>query len=116
VDDGEILVLGGLLEDVLRESDQRVPVLGSIPVLGHLFRSRKTEKLKTNLMIFIRPTILRDSAHTAFETNQKYNMIRRIQQGQQGTDVQLMPGQTRPMLPPIEEYQQQRENEEGSQQ
>jgi general secretion pathway protein D len=104
VDDGEILVLGGLLEDVLRESDQRVPVLGSIPLVGALFRSRKTEKLKTNLMIFIRPTILRDAAQTAFETNQKYNYIRDVQQGREGTDVQMMPGQVRPMLPPIEEY------------
>ena len=107
VDDGEILVLGGLLEDVLRESDQRVPVLGRIPLLGNLFRSRKTEKLKTNLMVFIRSTILRDASQTAFETNQKYNMIRDIQQGQQGTDVKMMPGQTRPSLPPIEQYQNQ---------
>ena len=104
VDDGEILVLGGLLEDVLRESDQRVPVLGNIPVLGALFRARKTEKIKTNLMIFIRPTILRDSATTAIETNQKYNMIRDIQQRNQSTDVQLMPGEVRPVLPPVEEY------------
>ena len=104
VDDGEILVLGGLLEDVLRESDQRVPVLGNIPVLGALFRARKTEKIKTNLMIFIRPTILRDSATTALETNQKYNMIRDIQQRNQSTDVQLMPGEVRPVLPPIDEY------------
>jgi general secretion pathway protein D len=103
VDDGEILVLGGLLEDVLRESEQKVPVLGSIPVLGNLFRSRKTEKLKTNLMIFIRPTILRDAASTALETDAKYNMIRDVLQGQQGTGVQLMPDETRPMLPPIED-------------
>ena len=103
VDDGEILVLGGLLEDVLRESEQKVPVLGSIPVLGNLFRSRKTEKLKTNLMIFIRPTILRDAAATAIETDAKYNMIRDVLEGQQGTGVQLMPDETRPMLPPIED-------------
>ena len=115
VDDGEILVLGGLLEDVLRESDQRVPVLGRIPLLGNLFRSRKTEKLKTNLMIFIRPTILRDSSQTAFETNQKYNLIRSVQQGQQRTDIQLMPGQDRPMLPPLEELQRPPKAEEGSQ-
>jgi len=114
VDDGEILVLGGLLEDVLRESEQKVPVLGSIPLLGNLFRSRKTEKVKTNLMIFIRPTILRDSAQTAFETNQKYNMIREVQRGQQGNDVQLMPGAQRPMLPPLEEYRQNRPEKEGS--
>ncbi|MGB5258570.1 MAG: type II secretion system secretin GspD [Woeseiaceae bacterium] len=104
VDDGEILVLGGLIEDQLRESDQRVPVLGRVPLLGNLFRSRKTDKVKTNLMIFIRPTILRDAKQTAFETNQKYNMIREIQQGQQGRDIELMPGTQRPMLPPLEEY------------
>lgn len=115
VDDGEILVLGGLLEDVLRESDQRVPVLGRIPLLGNLFRSRKTEKLKTNLMIFIRPTILRDAAQTAFETNQKYNLIRSVQEGQQGKDVSLMPREVRPMLPPIEEYRPPNTDEEGEQ-
>ena len=53
------VVLGGLIEDALRESDQRVPVLGSIPVLGALFRSQKTEKIKTNLMIFIRSSARR---------------------------------------------------------
>ena len=103
VDDGQILVLGGLLEDQLRESDQRVPVLGSIPVLGALFRARTTEKVKTNLMIFIRPTILRDAKKTAVETNQKYNMIRDIQQ-RNDTGVQLMPNESRPVLPPLEEY------------
>ena len=103
VDDGQILVLGGLLEDALRESDQRVPILGSIPLLGNLFRARSTEKIKTNLMIFIRPTILRDAATTAIETNQKYNMIRDIQRGNLDTDVQLMPGEVRPVLPPLED-------------
>ena len=103
VDDGEILVLGGLLEDVLRESDQRVPVIGRIPLLGNLFRARKTEKIKTNLMVFIRPTILRDTATATIETDQKYNMIRDVQQGNLGRDVQLMPGQARPVLPPVEE-------------
>jgi general secretion pathway protein D len=103
VDDGQILVLGGLLEDVLRESDQKVPVLGSIPLLGNLFRARTTEKVKTNLMIFIRPTILRDAATTALETNQKYNAIRQLQQRNQGTDIQLMPGEQRTVLPPLDE-------------
>ncbi|MAD91428.1 MAG: type II secretion system protein GspD [Gammaproteobacteria bacterium] len=109
VDDGEILVLGGLLEDVLRESDQRVPVLGSIPLLGNLFRSKKTEKVKTNLMIFIRSEILRDSSQTAVETNAKYNFIREIQKGNQGNDISLMPGQTRPILPPLSNEQVQRQ-------
>ena len=80
-----------------------MPVLGSIPVLGALFRARTTEKIKTNLMIFIRPTILRDAATTAIETNQKYNMIRDIQQ-RSDSGVQLMPNESRPVLPPVEEY------------
>ncbi len=115
VDDGEIIVLGGLLEDVLRESDQRVPVLGRLPLLGNLFRSRRTEKLKTNLMIFIRPRILDDATQAAFETDAKYNMIRDIQQGQQGDSVQLMPGEQRPALPPIEELRAPRDTEEDGQ-
>jgi general secretion pathway protein D len=105
VDDGEILVIGGLLEDVLRESDQRVPILGRIPLLGNLFRSRKTDMIKTNLMIFIRATILRDPSQTALETNSKYNLIRTVQQAQQNQDVPLMPGAKRPILPPLEETQ-----------
>jgi general secretion pathway protein D len=101
VNDGEILVLGGLLEDVLRESDQRVPVLGSIPLLGALFRSRKTEVLKTNLMIFVRAEIMRDTAETSFQTNAKYNSIRDVQRENRSGSVQLMPGTSRPMIPPL---------------
>ncbi|NNC76684.1 MAG: type II secretion system secretin GspD [Woeseiaceae bacterium] len=103
VDDGNIIVLGGLIEDTLRESDQRVPVLGSIPILGNLFRSRDTEKVKTNLLVFIRPQILRDAASAAMHTNEKYNYIRNIQLGNQGTSVPLMPGSDRPILPELDE-------------
>ncbi len=103
VDDGQILVLGGLLEDVLRESDQRVPVLGSIPGLGALFRSRKTDKVKTNLLVFIRPKILRDSASIATETNRKYNYIRDVLKEQEGSGIQLMPKEDHFALPPFEE-------------
>ena len=102
VEDGGILVLGGLIEDTLRESEQRVPVLGSLPILGALFRSRSTNLVKTNLMVFIRPKILRNSAQTAFETNSRYKFIR---DSQQGGRVDLMPGANRPVLPPIEEYE-----------
>ena len=114
VDDGEILVLGGLLEDVLRESDQRVPVLGRIPVLGHLFRSRKTDKVKTNLLIFIRAKILRDSSQMSIETNAKYNSIQKILQGKREEGVSLMPGQERPVLPPLEDNQQAGQSSEAS--
>ena len=103
VDDGDILVLGGLIEDTLRESDQKVPILGSIPIVGNLFRGRRTELVKTNLMIFIRAKILRDATQTAIETNQKYNMIREIQRGRENDSVPLMPGADRPILPSLEE-------------
>ena len=102
VDDGQILVLGGLLEDVLRESNQRVPVLGSIPLLGALFRTQKTDTVKTNLMVFIRAKILRDSVQTAFETDAKYNAIRDVQQ--QGGNYGYLRSKTRPVLPPLETY------------
>jgi len=103
VEDGEILVLGGLLEDVLREQNQRVPFLGSIPVLGALFRTQKVDSVKTNLMMFIRAKILRDSVQTAFETNAKYNMIRDVQS--QGSSFGLLRPEERPMLPPLESYE-----------
>lgn len=103
LDDGEILVLGGLIEDTLLESDQAVPFLGKVPLLGALFRSRKTEKKKTNLMIFIRAEIMRDSAEAAFQTNAKYNMIREVQKGREKDAIQLMPGAERPVIPPLPE-------------
>ena len=117
VEDGDILVLGGLLEDTLRESDQRVPVLGSIPIVGNLFRSRSTNKVKTNLMVFIRPRILRNSAHAAIETDQKYNYIRDLQQGDgaRRNNVPLMPRTGRPVLPPIEHYSPERTHSEEAQ-
>jgi len=113
VDDGEILVLGGLLEDVLRESEQSVPFLGRIPILGNLFRSRKTDKVKTNLLVFIRPKILRDASQTALETNAKYNSIRQIQQGNRESGVALMRGAERPILPPLEESQQTEQSDDN---
>lgn len=100
--DGEILVLGGLIDDQLRESEQRVPGLGRIPGLGWLFRARSTERVKTNLMVFIRPTILRDSVQAGFQTSRKYNYIREMQRQQAERPVQLMRGEQRPMLPELE--------------
>jgi general secretion pathway protein D len=102
VDDGQILVLGGLLEDVLRESNQRVPILGSIPILGALFRTQKVDSVKTNLMVFIRAKILRNSVQTALETGAKYNAIRDVQR--QSSSFGVLRTKERPMLPPLEYY------------
>lgn len=112
VDDGEILVLGGLLEDVLRETEQRVPVLGRIPIIGNLFRSRKTDKVKTNLLVFIRAKILRDSSQTSFETNSKYNQIRDVLENSQSSGIALMPKVERPTLPPLEGEEQPSQDDE----
>ena len=79
VEDRGILVLGGLIQEDMREKEQRVPFLGSIPLIGALFRSTTTQKIKTNLMFFIKPTILRNEAQATFETNAKYNYIRDMQ-------------------------------------
>jgi general secretion pathway protein D len=103
VDDGDTLVLGGLLQDELQETEQRVPVLGSIPLIGALFRATKTEMRKTNLMIFIRPTILRDSVATSFVTNEKYQFIREWQLAEQDRDRRLFPDLTPPTLPELED-------------
>jgi general secretion pathway protein D len=103
VDDGQVLVLGGLLEDVLRESEQRVPVLGRIPGLGALFRSRKTDLVKTNLLIFIRPTILRDASQMTLETNTKYNQIKDVLEKSTEGGIQLMRGIDPFKLPTFEE-------------
>ena len=99
VEDGGILVLGGLIEDTLRENTQQVPILGRVPLLGVLFRNRSVQKVKTNLMVFIRPKILRDGSQTALETGAKYNYIREIQRG--GRVPQLR-GVERPLIPPID--------------
>lgn len=96
VEDAGILVLGGLIQDDFREREERVPVLGSIPLLGALFRSTSTTKIKTNLMFFIKPTILRDDVQAAFETNAKYNFIRELQLGQSPDRVMPVWGEIQP--------------------
>ena len=76
VDDGQMIVLGGLIEETLIDTEQRVPGLGDIPLLGWFFRYNTTELRKTNLMVFLQPTILKDAALTSAHTGDKYNFIR----------------------------------------
>lgn len=101
VDDGGMIVLGGLISDSLQESEQRVPGIGRIPLLGELFRVRSSRKVKTNLLVFIRPRVLRDAEAAAIATNSKYNFIRQQQQQRNGGRVQLLPGAQQPLLPPL---------------
>ncbi|MBT8130904.1 MAG: type II secretion system protein GspD, partial [Gammaproteobacteria bacterium] len=103
VEDGGIIVLGGLIDETLRESDNRVPGLSRIPIFGNLFKARSTDKEKRNLMVFISPTILRDGEQAYLETDSKYNYIRNLQIGTDGR-IPLMPGETRPAMPPLDEF------------
>lgn len=103
VDDGGVVVLGGLITDTAREGENRVPILGSIPLIGELFKTRNGSKEKRNLMLFIRPTILRNGAEAAIETNAKYNVVRNQQLQRRKGKVTLLPGERQPLLPPIEE-------------
>jgi general secretion pathway protein D len=74
--DGRVVVLGGLIKDDVQSTEQRVPLLGDIPLLGRLFRNDAVSVTKTNLLIFIRPTIIRDDEQLAGATAQKYRYIR----------------------------------------
>jgi len=75
-EDGQVIVLGGLIDDTFTDSQEKVPFFGDIPVLGHLFKSTATQKVKTSLMVFIRPVILRDAAIADAYTRQKYSALR----------------------------------------
>jgi general secretion pathway protein D len=79
VDDGEILALGGLLDDNERKTIERIPLLSDIPGLGELFKSRSKSRTKTNLMVFIRPTILRSKEDAQRLTQQRYGYVRDMQ-------------------------------------
>ncbi|GAB3685644.1 GspD family T2SS secretin variant XcpQ [Salinisphaera aquimarina] len=104
VEDGQILVLGGLIDDQVTESQSKVPLLGDIPILGALFTNRSVQKNKRNLLNFIRPTILRGGGEADYYTRKKYNYIRSLQQHQAETGIPLMGEEQRPQLPPIERY------------
>jgi general secretion pathway protein D len=101
VEDGGVIVLGGLMSDSSSETESKVPILGSIPLIGNLFKTKSGSKDKRSLMVFIRPTILRNSQDTAIETNAKYNRLRDQQLRQR--KVPLLPRERQPLLPPIEE-------------
>ncbi len=79
LEDGELLVLGGLINDALIEQQQKVPGLGDIPILGALFRSKTFEKRKRNLLVFIRASIIKDPVKARILSQNKYNFMRQEQ-------------------------------------
>jgi general secretion pathway protein D len=102
IEDGGIIVLGGLMSDAVQQSEDRVPGLGAIPLLGNLFRSRSGSRQKKNLLVFIRPKILRDAEATESTSEEQYNTIREQQKSlNHGRSIQLLPGQKMPSVPPM---------------
>jgi len=102
VGDGEVIVLGGLIEEDQLQSEDRVPFLGAIPLIGQLFKVRNSQKTKTNLMVFIRPTVLLDANQVAAETGAKYNFLRSLQQGITGGKADMLHGEHQPTLPDLD--------------
>jgi general secretion pathway protein D len=75
-ENGQVIVLGGLIQDDVTQADSKVPLLGDIPLIGRLFRSTKETRIKRNLMVFLRPTVIRDAAGMAALSGKKYSDIR----------------------------------------
>ncbi len=98
-DDGEIVVLGGLMQDQYNAGNSKIPLLGDIPWIGSLFRSENKTRSKTNLMVFLRPVIVRDQATSTQIANTRYDYLRQQQYGST-TDNRLIRDQNVPMMPP----------------
>ena len=78
---GQTIVLGGLIQDDINNTNNRVPVLGKIPLLGALFRSTSKERTKTNLLVFLRPTILQSTENSTQLSLDRYQQIWELDQG-----------------------------------
>ncbi|WP_244847556.1 type II secretion system secretin GspD [Caballeronia sp. SL2Y3] len=98
-DDGEIVVLGGLMQDQYNNNNSKIPLLGDIPFIGSLFRSESKTRTKTNLMVFLRPVIVRDQATASQIANTRYEYLRNQQYGST-TDNRIVKDQNVPMMPP----------------
>ena len=101
VEDGAIVVLGGLLSDEYAGNQDKVPGLGDVPVLGNLFKSESRSRKKTNLMVFLRPVVVRDSATTNSLSMDRYESMRTSQQQAQPVNSSLVPVNEAPVLPAL---------------
>ena len=101
IEDGGVIVLGGLMSDTVTESEDRVPGLGAIPLIGNLFKSRSGSRQKKNLLVFIRPSIMRDAEATENTSEAKYNEVRQDQRSLHKGHITLLPGEKQPLIPPI---------------
>ena len=106
VDDGQILVLGGLIEDRYTDNKSKVPLLGDIPYVGALFRSESRSKSRTNLMVFLRPVVMRDADSANKLSLDRYDLIRSQQQGTQPKPNVLLPITDSPVIAPLRTVEQ----------
>jgi general secretion pathway protein D len=102
VEDGGIVILGGLIQDNISEGYERVPIAGDVPIIGELFRSRSTDRTRQNLMIFIHPTIIRNGNDYARATESKYNYIRDAQEKSKLKEIGRIRGYEQLELPEVD--------------
>ena len=101
VDDGQVVVIGGLIQDSVNDGIEKVPGLGDLPLLGGLFRYKTRSQTKTNLMVFLRPRVVRDSAHANAYSDDRYNYIIGEQKRLQPAHDAVLPDVVAPTLPPL---------------
>ena len=104
VKNDSLLVLGGLISDTVKDSVQKVPALGDIPLVGNLFRYRSNDHAKQDLMVFLHPRILRDAATEASVSQEKYNYIRTEQVQMRENGETITPRGEQPMLPEVHDF------------
>lgn len=102
VDDGQIIVLGGLIEDNWQDGVEKVPGLGDIPVIGNLFKYQNRNRVKTNLMVFLRPIVVRSNEQSVNLTGDRYGYIRGRQIDAQPEPTIILSNTGGPVLPPME--------------
>jgi len=104
IEDGNMVVLGGLIDENLQQVAQKVPGLGDVPVLGSLFRSQSTQKVKRNLMIFLRPVIVRDANTESLISSGKYSYMRAKQIEQKEQVLSITEQEDVPILPDLNQF------------
>jgi general secretion pathway protein D len=100
VDDGQIIVLGGLIQDSVSDTNEQVPGLGDIPLVGNLFKYKTRSRSKTNLMVFLRPLVIRNTEQSAHVTADRYDYMRTEETNTQPVRAALMTDMTAPVVPP----------------
>ena len=100
-DDGGIIVLGGLLQDEYSGNQEKVPGVGDVPVFGNLFRTEQRTRRKSNLMVFLRPVVIRDASQSDAVSIDRYDLMRTKQQNAQPTQSSVVPINEAPIMPEV---------------